>query len=93
MDGDAMMPVLPVLHVFWEKDREGKIRGAGGVSTPSGSRSMGRGVSPVPSGGSPVSSGVSPMLNDKRVSEPRETRNNSGSAHGSIWRAVKRWFC
>lgn len=97
MDGDAMMPVLPVVPVFWEKDREGGVRGAGGVSTPvrvgSGSRSMGSGVSPVSSGVSPVSSGVSPMSNEQRVSEPRETRNNSGSAHGSIWRTIKRWFC
>ena len=100
MDGDAMMPVLPVVPVFWEKDREGRVRGAGGVSTPSGSRSMGSGVSPVSSGVSPVSSGVSPvssgvspMSNDRRESEPRETRNNSRSGHGSIWRAVKRWFC
>ena len=107
MDGDATMPVLPVVPVFWEKDREGRVRGAGGVSTPSGSRSMGSGVSPVSSGVSPVSSGVSPvssgvspvssgvspMSNDRRESEPRETRNNSHSGHGSIWRAVKRWFC
>ena len=86
MDGDAMMPVLPVVPVFWEKDREGRVRGAGGVSTPSGSRSMGSGVSPV-------LSEVSPMSNDRRVSEPRETRNNGRRAHGSIWRAAKRWFC
>ena len=46
MDGDATMPVLPVVPVFWEKDREGRVRGTGGVSTPSGCRSMGSGVSP-----------------------------------------------
>ena len=61
MDGDATMPVLPVVPVSWKKDREGSVRGAGGVSTPSGSRSMGSGVSPVSSGISPVSSGVLPM--------------------------------
>ena len=93
MDGDATMPVLPVVPVSWEKDREGRVRGAGGVSMPSGSRSMGSGVSPVSSGVLPVSSGVSPMSINRRESEPRETKSNSGSGHGSIWRVVKRWFC
>ena len=88
MDGNGTMPVARRACL----DREG-VRGAGGVSTPSGSRSMGSGVSPVSSGVSPVFSGVSPMSNDERVSEPPEIRNNSGSAHGSIWRAVKIWFC
>ena len=60
------------------------MRGAGGVSTPSSSRSMGSGVSLVSSGVSPVSSGVSPMSDDQRASEPQETRNNSESVHGSI---------
>ena len=93
MDGDATMPVSTVVPVSWEKDREGRVRGAGGVSMPSGSRSMGSGVSTVSSEVSPVSSGVSPMSNDRRESEPSETGNNSRSGHGSIWRAVKRWFC
>ena len=91
MDVDATMPVLPVPPVFWEKDREGRVRGAGGVSTPSGSRSMGSGVSPMSSGVLPMSSGVLPMSDDKRVSEPPEMRNRS--ARRSIWRVVKRWFC
>ena len=93
MDGDAMMPVLPVVPVCWEKDREGRVRDAGGVSTPSVSRSMGSGISPVSSGVLPMSSKVLPMSNDRRESEPQETKNNSGSGHGTIWRAVKRWFC